>query len=36
VSGDSHLLELENYEGIPILTVAQLLARLKTEPSEDT
>ena len=36
VSGDSYLLDLEKYEGIPILTAAQLLARLKSERSEDT
>jgi len=28
VSGDSDLLDLESYEGIPIITAAQLMARL--------
>lgn len=28
VSGDSHLLAIESYEGIPILTASQLVARL--------
>ena len=36
VSGDSHLLDLEKYQGIPILTAAQLLARLKSERIDDT
>jgi predicted nucleic acid-binding protein len=28
VSGDSHLLRLGDYQGIPILTAAELLARI--------
>ena len=29
VSGDSHLLDLKQYEGIPIFTAAQLLAKIE-------
>lgn len=36
VSGDSHLLDLKNYEGIPIVTAAQLLTRITPEQSDDT
>ena len=36
VSGDSHLLDLEEYQGIPVLTAAQLLARLKSVRVDDT
>jgi len=31
VSGDSDLLALESYEGIPIITAAQLMARIAAE-----
>jgi putative PIN family toxin of toxin-antitoxin system len=31
VSGDSHLLNLKDYQGIPVLTAPGLLARLPTE-----
>lgn len=33
VSGDSHLLDLESFRGIPILQVATALARLGKRPS---
>ena len=36
VSGDSHLLDLKEYEGIPIMTAAQLLTRIPPEQSDDT
>jgi len=36
VSGDNHLLELKEYDGIPILTAAQLLARIKPAQSSET
>ena len=37
VSGDSHLLDLKEYEKIPIVTAAQLLTRLaSSEQSNDT
>jgi len=36
VSGDNHLLDLKQYEGIPILTAAQLLAQIKQAQSSDT
>ena len=36
VSGDSHLLDLKEYEGIPIVTAARLLTRITPEPSDDT
>jgi predicted nucleic acid-binding protein len=29
VSGDKHLLDLKQYEGMPILTAAQLLAQIE-------
>jgi predicted nucleic acid-binding protein len=29
VTGDAHLLDLKQYEGIPILTAAQLLTRIE-------
>jgi predicted nucleic acid-binding protein len=33
VSGDSHLLDLKEYEGIPIMTAAELLTRITPEES---
>ena len=36
VSGDGHLLDLKEYEGIPIVTATQLLTRITPEQSEDT
>ena len=36
VSGDNHLLNLKQYEGIPIFTAAQLLARIEKAQSGDT
>lgn len=36
VSGDSHLLDLKEYEGIPIVTAAQLLTRIRPEQNDDT
>ena len=36
VSGDSHLLDLKEYEGIPIVTATQLLTRITPEQGEDT
>lgn len=36
VSGDSHLLALKEYERIPIMTAAQLLAQLAPKQSNDT
>jgi putative PIN family toxin of toxin-antitoxin system len=33
VSGDAHLLEMEEYEGIEILTAAEMLVRLARMPS---
>jgi predicted nucleic acid-binding protein len=33
VSGDGHLLDLEEYQGIPILSAAELLARIQTPES---
>jgi putative PIN family toxin of toxin-antitoxin system len=36
VSGDSHLLDLKDYEGIPIVTAAQLLTRIMPEQNDDT
>lgn len=36
VSGDSHLLDLKEYEGIPIVTAAQLLTRITPEQGNDT
>jgi predicted nucleic acid-binding protein len=36
VSGDNHLLDLKQYEGIPILTAAQLLAQIEQAQSGDT
>ena len=36
VSGDNHLLDLKQYEGIPIFTAAQLLARIEKAPGGDT
>ena len=36
VSGDNHLLDLKQYEGITIFTAAQLLARIEKAPSGDT
>jgi len=36
VSGDSHLLDLKDYEGILIVTAAHLLARITPEQSDDT
>ena len=35
-SGDSHLLDLKEYKGIPIVTAAQLLTRITPEQSDDT
>ena len=34
VSGDSHLLDLKEYKGIPIVTVAQLLTRTTPEQND--
>jgi putative PIN family toxin of toxin-antitoxin system len=36
VSGDSHLLDLKEYEGIPIVTAAHLLTRITSEQSDNT
>lgn len=36
VSGDSHLLDLKEYEGIPIVTAAQLLTRIEPEQGNDS
>ena len=36
VSGDNHLLDLKQYEGIQIFTAAQLLARIEKAPGGDT
>jgi putative PIN family toxin of toxin-antitoxin system len=36
VSGDKHLIDLTEYEGIPILTAAQLLERLEHAQSGGT
>ena len=36
VSGDSHLLDLKDYEGISIVTAAQLLNRITPEQSADS
>lgn len=36
VSGDSHLLGLKDYEGIPIATAVQLLTRIEPEQNEAT
>ena len=36
VSGDSHLLDLKDYEGILIVTAAHLLTRITPEQSSDT
>jgi putative PIN family toxin of toxin-antitoxin system len=36
VSGDSHLLDLKEYEGVPIVTAAQLLTRITPEQSDAT
>lgn len=36
VSGDSHLLDLKDYEGILIVTAAHLLTRIIPEQSDDT
>jgi uncharacterized protein len=36
VSGDSHLLDLKDYEGILIVTATHLLARITPEQSDDT
>jgi putative PIN family toxin of toxin-antitoxin system len=36
VSGDSHLLDLKEYEGISIVTAAQLLTRITPEQNDDT
>ena len=36
VSGDSHLLDLKEYEGILIVTAAHLLTRITPEQSGDT
>jgi putative PIN family toxin of toxin-antitoxin system len=36
VSGDNHLLDLKQYEGIPIFTAVQLLARIEKAQSGDT
>lgn len=36
VSGDGHLLDLKEYEGISIVTAAQLLTRIMPEQNDDT
>jgi uncharacterized protein len=36
VSGDSHLLDLKDYNGILLVTTAQLLTRITPEQSDDT
>ena len=36
VSGDSHLLDLKQYEGIRIVTTAQLLTQIEPEQNNDT
>ncbi len=36
VSGDSHLLDLKDYEGILIVTAVQLLTRIAPERNDDT
>jgi putative PIN family toxin of toxin-antitoxin system len=36
VSGDSHLLDLKEYEGIPIMTATQLRTRIPPEQSDNT
>lgn len=36
VSGDSHLLDLKDYEGILIVTAAHLLTRIRPEQSDAT
>jgi putative PIN family toxin of toxin-antitoxin system len=36
VSGDSHLLDLKECEGIPIVTATQLLTRIEPEQGNDT
>ena len=36
VSGDSHLLDLKEYEGISIVTAAQLLTRITPEQNDGT
>ncbi len=36
VSGDRHLLNMDSYQSIPILTVRQFLERLETDSSEST
>jgi len=35
VSGDSHLLDLKDYGGIPIVTAAHLLTRITSEQGDD-
>jgi len=35
VSGDRHLLDLDSFQGVPILTVRAFLERLEEEPSAD-
>lgn len=36
VSGDSHLLDMKEYEGIPIVTATQLLTQIPAEQTDDT
>ena len=36
VSGDSHLLDLKDYEGIPIMTAAHLLTQITAEQNDET